>query len=299
MTTRTRRKARRFGLRGALLLLVISAGISSTGAVGASTAPFVRVRVVHLVDHSRRAHFRDGTSAPRRLPTYVRYPTRGHAPFPLIVFAHGFALRPSVYARLLDAWARAGYMVAAPVFPVERPSAPGGPDQSDLLNEPADMTFVVSRLTSPAGPLRGLVDTKRIVLAGHSDGAVAALAAAYDRRFRESRIDAAMILSGAAPPGFTSAPAGSPPLLAVQGTLDPINAPSVTADYYRLMRRPKFMLSLLGASHLPPYTTDDRWAVVVERATTAFLDHYLRGVPLRRLIAAAGKAGVARLAYRR
>jgi predicted dienelactone hydrolase len=233
------------------------------------------------------------------LPTYVRYPTRGRAPFPLIVFAHGFALRPSVYARLLDTWARAGYMVAAPVFPVERPSAPGGPDQSDLLNEPADISFVISRLASPAGPLRGLVDPKRIVLAGHSDGAVAALAAAYDRRFRDSRIDAAMILSGAAPRGFTSAPAGSPPLLAVQGTLDPINAPSVTADYYRLMRRPKFLLWLLGASHLPPYTTDDRWAAVVERATTAFVDHYLRGAPIRRLVAAGSKAGIARIASSR
>jgi dienelactone hydrolase len=267
--------------------------------VGASTAPFVRVRVLQLVDHSRRAHFRNGTSAPRALPTYVRYPTRGRAPLPLIVFAHGFALRPSVYARLLDTWARAGYVVAAPVFPVERPSAPGGPDQSDLLNEPADISFVISRLTAPTGPLRGLVDPKRVVLAGHSDGAVAALAAAYDRRFRDPRIDAAMILSGAAPRGFTSAPAGSPPLLAVQGTLDRINAPSVTADYYRLIRRPKFLLWLLRASHLPPYTTDDRWAAVVERATTAFLDHYVRGAPLRRLIAAGREAGVARTTSRR
>ena len=35
--------------------------------------------------------FPERTSAPRVLVTYVRYPTRGHRPFPLVVFAHGFA----------------------------------------------------------------------------------------------------------------------------------------------------------------------------------------------------------------
>ena len=124
---------------------------------------------------------------------------------------------------------------------------------------------------------------------------MAALAAAYDLRFRDRRIDAAVILSGAAPTGFAHPVAGSPPLLAVQGTSDPINPPSTTADYYRLMRRPKFLLWLLGATHLPPYTTNDRWAAVVERTSTAFLDHYLRGGPLGPLISAGTQAGVARL----
>jgi pimeloyl-ACP methyl ester carboxylesterase len=252
--------------------------------------------VLRLVDRSRRAQFRDGTSAARALVTYVRYPSRGHGPFPLIVFGHGFALTTTIYARLFDTWARSGYVVAAPVFPVERPNAPGGPDQRDLVNEPRDISFVISRLLSPASPLRALIDPKKIAVAGHSDGAVAALAAAYDRRFRDPRVDAAVILSGAAPSGFARAPAGSPALLAVQGTRDPINAPAVTAGYYRLMRRPKFLVWLLGASHLAPYTSGDRWAPVVERVTTAFLDHYLRGGALRSLIAAGNRPGVARIA---
>ena len=61
------------------------------------------------------------------------------------------------------------------------------------------------------------------------------------------------------------------------------------------MHRPKFLLWLLGATHLPPYTTRDRWAVVVDRATTAFLDHYLRGAPLRPLLAAGNQSDVARI----
>jgi dienelactone hydrolase len=254
-----------------------------------------RLRVLRLVDRSRPAYFRNGTSGPRVLVTYVRIPTRGRAPFPLVVFAHGFALTPAVYAPLLDAWARAGYVVAAPVFPVENANAPGGPDQQDLVNEPADMSFVTSRLTAPTGSLRGLVDRTRIAFAGQSDGAVTALAASYDRRYLDRRVDAAVILSGAALSGFAGPAPGSPPLLAVQGTSDPINSPSTTAAYFRLMRRPKFLLWLVGATHLPPYTTDDGWAAVVDRATTAFLDHYLRGGPLRPLLADGTQSGLARI----
>lgn len=282
--------------RCALLLVVLATTAGCAAAdVAAREQTTVRLRILRLVDTSRRAHFRNGTSGPRVLVTYVRYPTSGQAPFPLIVFAHGFAVTPEIYSRLLDTWTLAGYVVAAPVFPVENPDAPGGPDESDLPNQPGDMSFVVSRLTGPASPLHGLIDPRRIAFAGQSDGAETALSAAYDRRFLDRRIDAAVILSGAALPGFTRPPPGSPPLLAVQGTNDPFNPPNDTTGYYRLMRRPKFLLWLLGATHLPPYTTDDRWAAIVERTTTDFLDHYLRGAPLAPLITAGRQSGVARL----
>jgi hypothetical protein len=61
------------------------------------------------------------------------------------------------------------------------------------------------------------------------------------------------------------------------------------------MRRPKFLLWLIGATHLPPYTTDDRWAAVVDQVTTAFLNHYLKGKPLGPVIAAGRRPGIARI----
>jgi dienelactone hydrolase len=292
MTTRPGRVRSWLSRVGILSLAVLVGGWA---AVASSPPASVHLRVLRLVDHSRRAQFRNGTSGPRTLVTYVRFPTRGRAPFPLIVFAHGFDLTPQIYARLLDAWTRDGYVVAAPVFPVENANAPGGADQSDLGNEPGDIRFVISRLVGSTSPVRGLVDPTKIAVAGQSDGAVAALSVAYDKRFVDRRIDAAMILSGAALAGFTPPPPGSPPLLAIQGTSDPINAPSATTNYFRLMRQPKFLLWLLGATHLPPYTTSDRWAAVVDRATTAFLDHYLRGAPLHPLIEAGTQTGVARI----
>ena len=39
---------------------------------------------------------------------------------------------------------------------------------------------------------------------------------------------------------------------------------------------PKFLLTLIGAAHLPPYTTDQAYLSVIERVTIAFLDHYVK-----------------------
>jgi dienelactone hydrolase len=282
--------------RGAALALAVVIAVWASAALASSPRPAFQIRVLRFVDHSRRAHFRDGTAGPRVLVTDVRIPTQGRPPYPLVVFAHGFALTPHVYAGLLDTWASAGYVVAAPVFPVENTNAPGGPDERDLANQPGDMSFVISQLTAASSPLRRLIDPTRIALAGHSDGAETALAAVYDGRYVDRRVDAAIVLSGAAFPGFTR-PARSPPLLAVQGTSDPINSPDTTLAYYRLMHRPKFLLWLLGATHLPPYTTDERWTGVVERTTRAFLDHYLKRAPLQPLLEAGHENGVARLIH--
>lgn len=252
-----------------------------------------RVRLFRFVDHSRTIRLPDGRRVPRSLETVVRYPAAGGS-YPLIVFGHGFALTPARYASLLRAWTEAGYVVAAPVFPLGNAAAPGGPNEADLINQPKDMSFVITRLLA-LNALAGKIDSSRIAIAGHSDGAETALAVAYDHRFRDPRVGAAIVLSGAALPGMGAFPLNGPPLLAVQGTADPINAPSNSAGFFRLARRPKFLLWLLGASHLPPYTDQQPQLGIVERATTAFLDHYLKGRPLRTFELAAQRPRLTRL----
>jgi dienelactone hydrolase len=270
------------------------------GAAGSPTAAPIGLRVLRFVDHTRSAHFRNGTVGPRVLVTYVRYSRGGPGPYPLVVFGHGFAATPGLYGRLLDAWARAGYVVAAPLFPVENAGAPGGPDERDLVNQPGDVSFVISRLLAASAdrksPLHGLIDPARIAVAGQSDGAETALAVAYDRPFLDRRVGAAVILSGSALPGGPlEFGAGSPPLLATQGTADTINPPRLTQAFFRAAHRPKFLLALLGAGHVPPYTTDARGLSVVERVTIAFLDLYLARGSLQQLVAAGRAPGVARL----
>ena len=285
-------------LRAVFALAVVAVGLASA-ALASDRQPAFRLRVLQFVDHSRRVYFRNGNSGPRVLVTYVRIPTRGQAPYPLIVFGHGFALTPHDYAPLLDAWARAGYVVAAPVFPLGNANAPGGPNESDLVNQPADMRLVITRLlaldTRPGRALHGRIDPRRIAIAGHSDGAVTALAVAYDSRYRDQRVRAAVILSGGEIAGMAGFPGNGPPLLAMHGTADTINAPRNTLAYYRVASRPKFLVLLIGASHRPPFTSQEPQLRIVEHVTIAFLDHYLKNAPLRSLVLAARNPGLSTL----
>ena len=225
-------------------------------------------------------------------------PDRAAGPFPLIVFAHGFAVTPATYFRLLRAWARAGYVVAAPVFPLENAHAPGGPNESDLVNQPRDMSVVISRMLATDANhhalLHGMLTPRRIAVSGQSDGGVTALAVAYDRLDLDSRVRAAVILSGAQIPGGGVLQPG-PPLLATQGTADSVNAPRNTDALFGAAGRPKYLLRLVGAGHLAPYTIQQPQLTIVERVTIAFLDRYLKGArgALARMTSAAHRPGVA------
>jgi dienelactone hydrolase len=253
--------------------------------------------VVTYTDDSRQIRVPGQRTALRQLKTVIRYPAaaqpsgvdepdappaRSDGPFPLVVFAHGFDITPAPYARLLRAWVQAGYVVAAPTFPLTNPHAPGGPDESDLVNQPTDVSFVITEMLQgsarPQGILSHLLNPDEVAVTGQSDGGSTALAAAYNARYVDRRIRAAMILSGAMIPGLTgyTFPPPNPPLLAVQGTGDTVNAPQSTYHFFARARRPKFLLSLLGAPHLGPYTDEQPQLGIVERTTTAFLDRYLK-----------------------
>lgn len=295
----------RKALAGAVVLVALaafagiptaSAGNGAAGLKPAASAPRYGVGeiVVTYTDYGRHVWLPGARHPqPRRLETIIRYPAAiapGRVdvpnaapvstgrPFPFVVFAHGFNITPAPYAPLLQTWARAGYVVAAPIFPLTNSGAPGGPDESDLVNQPTDISFVISQIGSGHGTLSGLIDPHRIAVTGQSDGGSTALAVAYNQHYFDRRIGAAMILSGAEIPGIGgyTFPPPSPPLLAVQGTGDTVNAPASTYHFFGLARHPKFLLSLLGAPHLGPYTNEQPELGIVERVTVAFLDHFLK-----------------------
>jgi hypothetical protein len=73
-----------------------------------------------------------------------------------------------------------------------------------------------------------------------------------------------------------------------------------TLGFFDLVQRPKYLLSLLGATHVPPYSNEQPQLGIVERATIGFLDEYLkrdRSAP-RRLRSAARLSGLSTLIAR-
>lgn len=277
--------------------------------------------VVRFIDTSRFVQLPGKRPQPRPLVTVIRYPAIGDpshvegpgappakssGPFPLVVFGHGFNVTPAIYARLLQAWASAGYVVAAPIFPLTNKNAPGGANESDIVSQPADMRVVITRMLAASAARRGilsrLLDPHEIAVSGQSDGGMTALATAYNTHYLDRRVGAAIILSGAELPSPAAYfPVRSPPLLAAQGTADTVNLPQDTYDFFHAAHSPKFLLRLLGAPHLGPYTSEQPQLGVVERVTIAFLDRYLKRLPGTRirLWRAANVPGLARLSARR
>ncbi|HSR84095.1 MAG TPA: hypothetical protein VLM11_07945 [Streptosporangiaceae bacterium] len=228
----------------------------------------------------------------RVLIVSVRYPDVGQArnsgaagtsQFPLITFAPGYRQCAASYNDLLREWASAGYVVAAVNFPRTN-CHDVNPDEADLVNQPADLAFVIQQLRKlsglPAGRLSGVISATRVAVAGHSDGGdtVAAMAAMSCCRYPGLR--AAVVLAGAEWPPFAGHWFSSPtaPMLFVQGTADAINPPAASLQLYRAdSTGSRYYLQLNGAGHLTPYEGVGAPEPIVARVTVAFLDHYLAG----------------------
>ncbi len=287
-----------------------------------STHPVeVGLRIITLVDRSRAVHLPGtpaGTTQPRIMPTEIFYPALGSVrtgdvhnavaaraagPYPLVIFGQGFGITPGRYVQLLDALARAGYVVAAPRYPYASKTAQGGENEADQVNQPRDDRFVITQMlaqnANPHTPFNGLINPRRIAVSGQSDGGDAALAVAFDPALRDPRVTAAVIFSGAEIPqlGTFTFPAHGPALLATQGSNDRINLPAATGQFFSRAPRPKFLLTLVGAAHLPPYEDQQPQLGIVATVTIAFLDQYLKlqASGLRRMAVAGNQAGVTTL----
>jgi len=298
-------------VRGVLVSVALLAALAAVPAGASTSAPASRGEgardraslpaVLHLVDTSRTIRVTGGKRVARPVTTYLWYPPArdGSGPWPLVVFGHGFDSTPWVYRRLLAAWASAGYLVAAPVFPLGNRDAPGKPDENDVVNQPRDMSFVISQLlgasASSSSPLHGVVDPQRIAVAGQSDGGMTAFAAAYERPWRDPRVRAAIVLSGAELGRRVQLDPSAAPLLAVQGTADHVNEPKYSLELFRAVSRPKFLLLLRHAGHLAPYTVPGARLAAVQRVSIAFLDRYLGRGPLQAIAHAARRLPTARL----
>jgi len=258
-----------------------------------------------------------GSAGPRTLLTEIWYPSIGGSatapttgerpdygggPFPVIVFAHGFDTLPATYTSLLASWVKAGFVVVAPRFPDENAnelSSLGHPTleqseiaESDVINEPYDIAYVVGKVESGASGaassgaswLKGLAESGKIALAGHSDGAQAVAALVYQATFAPiyqampARPFGVVILSGSELSGTYAPPAGPPPMLFIQSAVDSCNLPQEAGTLFHDAGG-GFFLKLIGAHHFSPYVGQGPAAPTVEKVTAAFLKAAAAGTP--------------------
>jgi dienelactone hydrolase len=231
----------------------------------------------------------------RSLLTDVRYPLASRigdpaaarparGPLPLIVFGPGFMFCDHSYADLLRAWASAGYVVAAVYFPRSSCLTGAAATESDLVNQPADISYAITgmlRLSRARhGLFAGLLNPHQIAIAGQSDGGDTVAAIGANTCCTDHRVAAIAVLSGAEwplmpGPFFARRPV---PMLFTQGNADTVNLPGCSAAMYHADRAAaRYYLDLFGADHTGPYWGTNRFERIVARVTVAFFNRYVLG----------------------
>jgi fermentation-respiration switch protein FrsA (DUF1100 family) len=214
-------------------------------------------------------------------------PDRADGPYPLVVFAHGFAVTPAFYVELLRRWAAAGYVVAAPTYPILS-GVPAGPSHDGYEETFADTQFVITQIqraaAEGAAPFAGLLAPGRIAVAGHSDGEVIAFGLGFLRCCRDGRVSSVIAMAGdLSNIANPLQPHNGVPVLHILEDHDEFDpyAPSIEWDRENLTA-PKWSMTLLNGTHAPPYTrpSDPYFPIVVD-ATVAFLDATVKGHPER------------------
>lgn len=315
-------RARRTLVVAALLGLSVASvglgGCAGTGKGAASrageTATFaVGRRFETFVDTSRPTDAKGEAPAQptRTLETAIWYPADGRAggeargdapaatargPFPLVVFSHGSGISSPVrYELVLREWAAAGFVVAAPKHPLSSTSLPDA--AADVVNQPADVSFVIDQMlrlnADGASPFGRLIDPGRLAVAGHSLGALTALAVGFNACCADSRLKAGIVLAG----GLYGFPDDGwfrgirTPILVVHGDDDRIVRIAEGQRVFEQAPPPKAMLTVFGGDHNRPYggslaTTEnvERQGATLNGPTRtvnttaiAFLDQYVKG----------------------
>jgi dienelactone hydrolase len=272
----------------ALLRLVTGAGAVVLTLAGCSadrppidptSRPDIDTRVLDLRDPARGT---DPTPADpgadavpgRALPTTLWYPADADGPLPVIVFSHGMGSTPEAYDELLSAWAAAGFVVAAPTFPLT--SDGSARVVGDVLQQPADVSYVLTQVlalgVTPGDDLAGRIDPASVAVAGHSAGA-ATTVGLLTACCRDPRITAAVVLAGT-PLGFgTEFADPGVPTFFVHGTADEVLPFDDDVALAAAAPEPTAFLELTGGTHSAPFDDGgDPLFPAVEAATTDFLE---------------------------
>jgi predicted dienelactone hydrolase len=208
-------------------------------------------------------------------------------PLPLFVMAHGFGGLPEKFDAMARTIAGAGFVVAAPAFPLTNQNAPGNYLHGllDVANQPADVGFVIAKLidaNAMAGdPLYRHLITGDIAVLGHSLGGATTIALTREDCCRDDRVRASVLVDAAPISLFTNlfgtgSIAAGPPTLVLHGTQDPTIAYATSQQLYSDIDPPKIFVGITGAHHSDAIEaqTEPLTGIqsVSERAIVAFLN---------------------------
>jgi dienelactone hydrolase len=259
-----------------------SAAPASTTTTAPTNLAVTRITEA-FVDRSRPTDDPDHTrSAPTRTLTTDIYIPAGKGPYPLVLHAHGADGDARKFTLLAGAWARHGYVVAVPTFPLTSDTSGGPVVIGDYVHQPADLQFVLDQVlhlaATPNSPLTGKIDAHHIGLSGLSLGGATAYGFGFNTCCRDSRLTAVIIMSGIELPFGNDPYVFDKPTLIFHGTADPVLPYSGERTVYASVPPPKYFVSLLGAGHAPQYEdTPDPHDAIVIAATLDFWNTYLKG----------------------
>jgi dienelactone hydrolase len=179
-------------------------------------------------------------------------PATDAAPYPVVIFSHGFAGYPEQSLDMTTHLASWGFVVAAPNH-VDRSldgvlgTAGRGVAPKDDVAVLQDTLALLEQQNDGDGVLQGLSDPERVVAAGHSAGA----GATYRFASADPRVKAWIAYSvgfggrGGPPPAAPKQPG-----MVMLGTTDGIIEPAASEQVYAGMNRPKYLVKVGNGGHL-------------------------------------------------
>lgn len=192
-------------------------------------------------------------SASRQFVTTMWYPDETDGDYPLIIYSHGFMSNRTEGDYIARNLASHGYVVVAPDYPLSNRSAPGGPMIADVIQQPADVSFLIDSTMSLEGDgkhFSGTIDPTRIGVVGLSLGGLTTELVTFHRRQRDPRIKAAVSIAG--PAGmFTKRffDSTATPFLMIAGTVDALVDYESNAALIPQLVANGSLLTIEGGSH--------------------------------------------------
>ena len=189
----------------------------------------------------------------REFPVALWFPRGVGGGHPLLVFSHGLMSSRYGVTYMAEHLASHGYIVLAADHPLSNLDAPGGPTHTDVVNHPADVSFLIDQalaLEPTVRPFEGQIDRERIGVFGISLGGATATLVTFHPEWRDHRIAAAISIVGPGdvfgPRFFNHAPV---PFLMIAGTSDAIVDYEINAAPIPGRLRQGGLLTIEGGTH--------------------------------------------------